>query len=180
MGRTNTQLKTLAFSASPKITGDIKSLSGFTALTHIDFAASSLLRGSMDDLTALGLTYINLHSAQRIGGDLHKLPKTLVYANFNAALRFTGTVDQIGTGAVPSNDCALKELDLGSASGKILGSLALAAANSGLFKRCANLVYADLGSVYGTDPAKQVVKGAFTFGATECVKANGLATKGCQ
>jgi len=176
-----TQLTTLAFPASPKVTGDIAKLSTCTALTHLDFGGSPLLRGDVTGIKTLPLTYINLHSAPRIGGPLSDLPAALVFGNFNAALRFKGSVNAIITGGV----CNLKELDLGSAVGTgIGGSLSDAAGGTtGLFERCTGLKYVDLGSVYGSctgAPTTCVQKGNYVFKNSECVKANGLATKGCQ
>merc|ERR1712187_735261 len=173
-------LTTLAFTNSPQITGDIKSLKALTELTHLDFAGSPLLRGNVDDIKGLAkLTYINLASAQRVGGTLESLPKKLVFANFRSALRLKGKVDNIGDG-----ECNLKELDLGSAQGEaITGVLEKTTGGAkGLFKRCAKLTYVDLGGVYGPAAAHatKVVGGEFKFPATKCVKANGLASKGCK
>merc|ERR1712113_683581 len=84
-----TALKSLSLSNSPMITGDIKVLSGMTKLEHIDLAGSSLIHGDISggvtpsvlSLPA-GLVYINLASAQRISGNIAKLPEKLEYANF--------------------------------------------------------------------------------------------------
>jgi len=123
---------------------------------------------------------MNFASAQRIGGDLAKLPETLVYANFNAAQRFTGDINKI-TAVTPANalTCPLKELDLGSMGGTAItgGFLSQAGAAVGLMERCKDLKYVDLGGLYdGT----HVKKGDYDFIDTVCLKANGLASKGCQ
>merc|ERR1711972_837773 len=173
---TQTALTTLAFPNSSQITGDISDLDGLAALTHLDFAGSPLLRGDVSSIRALPLQYINLASAQQIGGDLNNLPAALVYANFKSALMFTGSVDNIMNGGA----CDLKEIDLGSAQAGITGSLSTAAAGTtGLFERCTDLTYADLGGVYGLGAGK-VVRGNFAYPDDKCVKANGLASKGCK
>jgi len=193
----NARLTTLSLPDSPLITGDIKELettTGFTALKHVDLAAAELLHGDVKDLGAL--TYVNLAAARGVSGSLNKLPATLVYGNFRAARYLSGDVGTITkatppTGTNANGKCKLKELDIsGADSGSddkknIFGKLLTGAAAWGLFDRCKELKYVDLGNNFGELGATlNVVKGTYDFELVTnqaiCIKANGLATPACK
>jgi len=186
-----TDLETIALGNSPLVTGDLASLSALN-LKKIDFGASAGIAGDVVNLKKTTVTYANFAAASGISGQLEKLPEVLKYGNFRAARYLKGDVGKITTGATPgaatgAGKCALVELDIhstDSTTDNVKGKLKDTDTNkAGLFQRCPNLKYVDLGNNYGSDATKHVFKDQWSWTATEakdvCVKANKLATKAC-
>merc|ERR1712113_396376 len=75
-----TALKFLSLSNSPKITGDIKHLNLLTKLEHIDLAGSSLIHGSISG---------------GVSPTINSLPSDLVYINFASAQGINGDIKRL-------------------------------------------------------------------------------------
>jgi len=178
-----TNLETLSLGTSSLITGDLNSLSGLAKLKHIDLSASQLW-GDVTHLSSATCEYANFASSRGIFGDLNKLPKALKYGNFRASRYLKGDVKDLSKATAATAGCNLIELDIsGAFKGQIKGELQkTGAAIDSLIERCPNIKYIDLGSNYGTSGTTDVKIGNYVYAnhLTRCIKANGLATKGCK